>query len=228
MKTLLSIDWDFFVPEDAKFDLGHSESLFFLDFIWQTRVNLIDKLQTNGEEIEFWSTLRPFITDVSSVYVSDSHAYAHSLLQVLRNIDHIILVDAHHDCWKADSLGIDKNIKQIYCHNWLRCWLKAKKTRRATWIVPSWSDGCFILPTDMTSQVKVVSSMNNWEPCKVDQVHVCRSGCWTPPWLDGKFIDFITESRMSPFKLQMNEWDPLVMRWSPDYLKKLQATKESS
>ena len=96
MKTLLSVDFDFCVPEDPNCDLGHYETEDHLDMMWRARGGLLDTIKTNGEEEGFWASLGGSIDGVRSTYVSDSHMYAYRLL---KGIDHIVLVDAHHDCW---------------------------------------------------------------------------------------------------------------------------------
>jgi hypothetical protein len=216
MKTLLSVDFDYFVPEKQEYDFGHSETLMFLSMIWSTRMFYYDHIKTTGGEEQFWNLLNSKVSVVKSgTFVSESHAYAHSLLH---GIGHIILVDAHHDCWYGDSLGIDKTVKDIYCHNWVREWLKGNKKRRVTWVQPEWSVGNFSVPTDLLDRVTVISEGDDWGVKQIDRVHICRSGCWVPPWLDQKFINFVNNRGGSIVKMQDGDWDPMVKRWTDEYL----------
>lgn len=220
MKTLLTVDWDYFCPEKPEWDLGHSESLAFLDMMWRTRFGLMDKITTNGAEKGFWKALGTFGKGTALTYVSDSHIFAYGLLS---GIDHVLIVDAHHDCWKEDSLGVEKAQRKVYCHNWLRVWLSKSKKRSATWLVPAWSEGQFSLPDDMKGRVDVIHSIEKWGDKPIDRVHVCRSGCWTPPWLDRKFIEFVEERGGIPIKQQDGHWNPMVERWSEADLAEVRA-----
>ena len=212
MKTLLSIDWDFFVPEKVEWDFGHQETLFHLNFLWTTRLAYFDQMKTTGAENSFWD--KTGLGTKPCTFVSDSHCFAYNLL---RGIDHVVLVDAHHDCWKADSLGTDDG-DGIYCHNWLRAWLKGNKKRRATWVCPEWASGSFILPKDI-DRVEEVCEMPSLKDMNVKTVHVCRSGCWTPPWLDKKFIDFVNGRGAQVFSIQNDEWNPMIERWTEEEIK---------
>lgn len=208
LKTLLTVDWDYFVPERPEFDLGHSESLAFLDMMWRSRVGLLDQIKADGAEIGFWDRLGASLKGAGPTYVSDSHLYAYSLLS---GIDHVLLVDAHHDCWQEDSLGISKGEGKIYCHNWLRAWLGKGKRRRVTWVCPEWSKGWFEVPKDLKGRVSIVDKVEG----KIDRVHVCRSGCWTPPWLDKQFIGFVESRKVLAINLQRDGlWNAMAERWT--------------
>jgi len=210
LKTLLTIDWDYFVPENPEFDLGHAEAPIFLDMMWRGRFGLLDHIRANGAEKGFWDSLGASLNGAGPTYVSDSHMYAYSLLS---GIDHVLLVDAHHDCWQEDSLGIDQGEGKIYCHNWLRVWLSKGKQRRVTWVRPEWSKGGFEVPKDLKRRISVADKVEG----KIDRVHVCRSGCWTPPWLDGQFIEFVENRKVLSVNLQRElPWNPMAERWTEE------------
>jgi len=208
------------VPEDSTFDLGHSESPMFLDMIWQARIGLFDKIKTNGDEKGFWNRLGGSLDGIVPTYVSDSHAFAYELL---RGIDHVLLVDAHHDCWREDGLGVEKREIKIYCHNWLRVWLSKGRNRRVTWVRPKWSEGLFEIPKDLRKRVSLTDKIDG----KIDRVHICRSGCWTPPWLDKQFVQFVEERKAVVIKLQSDQWDPMVERWTEEFLRSLRDQEET-
>ena len=216
MKTLLSVDWDYFTPEDPKDDLGHSETEVHLDMMWRARSGLLDKIKTDGEQEGFWDRIGGSLSGVGSTYVSDSHMHAYSLL---RGVDHVILVDAHHDCWEEDSLGIETlGEGYIYCHNWLSVWLSKGRHRRVTWIQPEWSKGLYDVPKKLRKRVTVKSEIKG----KIDRVHVCRSGCWTPPWLDKQFIKFVEDRKSLKINMQDERpWNPMLERWTEDDLQEL-------
>ncbi len=58
MRTLITIDWDFHIPEDLFWDLGHRESLFFLSAVWSIRMGLYHRIKPTGTEKQLWDWLR--------------------------------------------------------------------------------------------------------------------------------------------------------------------------
>lgn len=207
--------------------MGHQESLIFLKMLWASRVGLYDKMNTDGNEIGFWNQFKG-VKFTSPAWVSDSHAYAYSLL---RGVNRVVIVDAHHDCWESDSLGVDKREKQVYCHNWLRAWLNGGKTRKALWIKPEWQDACE-LPKDMEKKVEVVVYSKGVDLGLEGSVtpHICRSGCWVPPWLDNAFRGFVAGFaglQKGVVPMQDGDWNPLMNRWTEEDLKQaLEAEKQ--
>jgi hypothetical protein len=225
MKTLLTVDFDFFVPEKPEWDFGHQESLLFLKMLWTSRMGMLDKMRTDGNEHGFWQQFAG-VKFTGPTWVSDSHSYAYSLL---KGVSRVVLFDAHHDCWEGDSLGVDKSERRIMCHNWLREWLMGGKNRKVTWVKPAWQDAC-TLPKDMKGKVKVITYSKGMELGLEGSVaaHICRSGCWVPPWLDKAFLAFVdgfvtTLSRGIPIPMQDGEWNALKERWTE---KDLQAAIE--
>jgi len=214
MKTLLSVDFDYWVPEKPEYDFGHSESLMFLKMLWMTRIMYHEAIKTTGQENNFWDLVKSKVPVVKKgTWVSDSHAYAHS---ITNGIGHILLVDAHHDCWEGDSLGLDNTVNDVYCHNWVRVWLEGDKRRRVTWIQPKWSVGNFSVPDDLRNRVKVISEGDDWGVKTIDRVHICRSGCWVPPWLDKDFVKFVNSRGGKVLKMQGGDWDPMAERWTEE------------
>lgn len=211
---MLSVDWDYFIPEKPEWDFGHNETILHLNVIWGSRMFLFDHMRTTGEEKTFWD--RCGINADTPMFVSDSHCYVHDFLD---DCDNVVLVDAHHDCWKADSLGSNEDSEYVYCHNWLRIWLKGKKNRKATWVCSDWAYDQFELPKDMTKRVKKVRELPVLKDLNVKRIHVCRSGCWTPPWLDKEFIEFVNCRGKPTAILQNDEWNPMCERWSDNDLK---------
>lgn len=213
---MLSIDWDYFVPEKPEWDFAHAENPFHILFIWSLRMGVISEFKTTGEEETFWESTG-LKDKISKVIVSESHAMAFDLAE---NVDHIVIVDAHHDCWKEDSvMGIDEG-KKVYCHNWLRVWLSKNKHNKATWVCPPSSMTNFPLPKDMKKRVKIVHEVPNLADMDVLKVHVCRSGGWTPPWTDKQFIKFVKDGTWKIVRVKTSQLNPLKQRWTEEYFRK--------
>jgi hypothetical protein len=226
MKTLVTIDWDFYVPEKPEWDWGHQESLLFLDIVWRSRLGLYEAVKTSGTEVGFWKELgRKVDMSRCKLNLSDSHCFVYL---IANEADTIILFDAHHDCWHGDNLGVDKEDHNIYCHNWLREWLIGSQSRRLIWVKPEWADERFVVPEDLEDRVEVLGYGDRMPVDRADWLHICRSGCWTPPWLDEAFVAFVKASGKDLKKanlLQNGEWNPLKVRWSKAELKKALANE---
>ena len=204
MKTLLTVDWDFFVPIDPMYDLSHREAPIFLNAIWKARIGLKNGIKTNGTQEGFWNRLGGIADGAGPTWVSDSHLFAHSLLS---GIDHVVLVDAHHDCWDQAKKG------QVECSDWLRVWLQGGKRRKATWVCPDWSKDLFSVPKDLCDKLIQASLGDLGGIGHIDRVHVARSGCWTPPWTDREFIKFVQDRGEGETLMQFLDWNAMRERW---------------
>ena len=202
----VTVDWDFFVPEKAMWDMAHKESEMFLTLLWAHRGGLIKEAVTSGEEKDFWKSLGKL---PKNAFVSDSHAYAYA---VTGEADRVVLFDAHHDCWQKEKDGL------VYCDNWLRVWLEGDESREALWVYPkhvieNWGEQ--EVPEDLRDRVETLEWNGSVDLDKVKAVHICRSGCWTPPWLDADFIKFIGHfSRVR--SMQDGVWDATKPRWTDE------------
>ena len=115
-KTLLTVDWDYFVPEEFTWDIGHRESIIFLDMLWHTRGRLIDEMKTSGEQVGFWSRVKDSLNiETNEIIVTDSHVH---VIDEAAKCNHVIIIDAHHDCWPLDAADPIK----LHCGNWLTGW----------------------------------------------------------------------------------------------------------
>jgi len=222
--TLLTIDWDYFIPEKLEWDMQHNESLLYLIHLWMGRGGFFkDLIKTNGEEIGWWDRLHHRGYDISEdpIYVSDSHLFAANL----GIYDQIITVDAHHDMWPAGTnyletlLGSEQPEGTVACHNWLRAYLSNVPTTTAYLVQAEWGKKIFgrIKPdapdyTDLWERVE-----EGWpEEADITCIHICRSGCWTPPWLDDQFLEFVHYPALPTVSLQEGEWDAMTSRWNDE------------
>lgn len=219
-RTVISIDWDFFVPEDVRWDFGHAENLMFLNMVWMTRTQLMDEMQTDGVEKNFWKTLQShYDLDGVDIEVSDSHSYGY---EACRHAEHLVLFDTHHDIWPWR-----KDADHVNCGNWARFWLMCDSRRRLTWVRSAHSIYDLKGYDDFGDRVQMLTWGEDALP-EIDflgSIHICRSGCWTPPWLDQNFIDFVNEGVETTATVEAEnvetdeDWNPLKCRWNDDDLK---------
>lgn len=233
MKILLSVDWDFFIPENPLWDLGHREAEMFLKMLWIFRGRYMEEMKLNGKEQDFWQQLTPMFFSAPSrdIFVSDSHLFAYPLAE---EAELLINFDRHHDCYEWPTVKQRRTEKkwQVVCDNWVSTWLSMDKKRKVLWIYPDdlnndETDGD-ILDLKNNPHVRGTERFNampyaalaSWTEllrCVSElTVHVCRSGCWTPPWLDQKFIDFVNGSGFKPQIMQDGIWHPMTLRWNLD------------
>lgn len=77
MTRLLTIDWDYFVPEDLMLDLGHRETSFGINTVWKVRAlgfahageAIESKVQTTGEERGFWDKIKAKFDQIGRAHV---------------------------------------------------------------------------------------------------------------------------------------------------------------
>ena len=213
MKVLLTIDWDYFVPEDPIWDLGHQESEIFLNGLWKMRAHLMSEMVATDGRLGFWKRLRRAVNfNVRKIAVSDSHL---AVFDLLPRPGRVIMFDAHPDCWPGSKGSVD-------CASWARHWLLSDKRNRLIWIQPKWSRWGF--PTDsrlhrgvLSRQARVLTGgefLRSFQGWRIDRLHVCRSGCWTPPWLDAKWQAFVRASGLPRRMVAEPPWDGWRRRWT--------------
>ncbi len=190
VKTLLTIDWDFFVPEAPNWGLHNFEEDFFIYDVWDIRAvykDMHNKMKTSGLERVFWEEVKNKLDlhKVNYVDVSDSHKLAYDIA-VENGVTKIISLDAHCD------MREEKNC--INCANWLMALLN--KGMEATLILSEYTNeridsiDCNGHKVDILDLKKFINSSGIID---VDYIHICRSGAWTPPWTDGVFNEFTRE-----------------------------------
>lgn len=230
----ISVDWDYFVPEDYMMDMQHQESVFYQTIIWEIRCgHLYPHMRTSGEEREFWSKLEPMTEKFRrNVSVSDSHVYVLADARFKQEVDTIILFDRHHDCWPIDPDA--RRMHQWYCHTWVRGWLEGDKSRHLVWVYPDYQD-----PNDFIDSCKGVRRLRSLPRKEFDPaeytfgelvaVHLCRSGCWTPPWTDQAFVNFVHAFGRKVRLLQTESpWNAMAPRWTPKEIEeKVAAMREA-
>jgi hypothetical protein len=134
----ISIDWDFFVPEDPIWDLGHRETELHLNYLWKTRGYLLNQMVTTSEEETFWDWCYSWAKPINNtISVSDSHLFALEDPAIC-SADVIVLIDQHHDLFGED-INLGNSESKINCGNWLKYWLQVDSSRKAIWVKPAHS-----------------------------------------------------------------------------------------
>jgi len=209
---VLSIDFDFWIPEDPMLDMGHFESELFIRVLWQTRlvsdINLKKTLTVSMTETPNPRGLANFLSGKgltaapNQMAVAESHASILHYLEGLNNLD-IIHIDAHHD------FGYGENVKDD-CAGWVRKLVEENRVRRVRLFYPTWRqkermDVDWREETDERVEqwrangvvVEVHHGLENVpDNFHVEKTFVCRSGAWSPPWTDMTFLAMVQHLMM--------------------------------
>lgn len=136
----LSIDWDYFMLEQAQWKWAHSESATFYSLIWEVRLalalsrgidlkNEIALSHAAPTPASFWTTLERMgydFTNVKAVYVGDSHRHANDVFRRSHmagpslSCTRLVNFDAHHDLtYNIKSFEKEALTNTVTCENWL-------------------------------------------------------------------------------------------------------------
>lgn len=211
MKTLLSIDWDFFFPDVAPYDWGHQESPLFYETIWITRCasfNLLTKQLAINTMLPDQKLLKSFwdrivVGKPEQLFIADSHL---ELYKILEKIGPCLIdnYDAHHDFGYSNSFG------HIDCGNW--AWRAYENGLNPSYrlFYPEWREKCreeipSWYPRDTEGDLLAIFTGLNESPNYYDYIFICRSSAWTPTWCDNEWMKFIRYWD-SPWSLSRNVW----------------------
>jgi len=190
-KTVLSIDFDYFVRENPMWDFGHNEDQsVFRHTAWIARymsTNLYEECdpakyadmmpKSMPSELEHAG----FLMKNARMFVADSHKDAYKAIKKVGECE-IYHFDAHSDMYPG---MVDMN-----CGNWLLKLYESGKCK-VNWIYPKWMDE-FGGPDNKFNyniDVKKFSELNAVR--NVDLVFICRSSAWVPPHLDPQFVEMV-------------------------------------
>jgi len=253
MKTILSIDWDYFI--DATLDQrmeyfpdGGNEELpdYLLFQIWVNRYasSLIHhnkypesyNLRNCSTDSDELNSLYGLLAECTfnkkgpGIIVAESHKAIAELIEDYDEPVNLINIDFHHDCF-----GVHKQDTSIDCGNWLQVLFQRGDIFRTTWVsrLDSQTSNCTgtigirrIIDTHITT-------IDDIRPCHLDAIFVCRSGTWSPPHLDDNFIEMVLKLNQIAnldsivVEAQLNA---LCIRWSEqmdDMIKSYAATQLS-
>jgi len=205
-RTMLTVDWDFFVPEKAEWDWGHKEQPIFLSAIWALRVmgfyaqglDARQEVRSSGQERTFWSQVRNRfdLNTVKAVLVTESHADAYHAAK-LWQVGSVYNFDAHADLGYHGIANLQLSAgDDPTCEDWLgRLVLdgvRAVVAYPAHSLEHEFDNQRFSQLQTMTGRAQLTLASTILAgvrtPIPVTVLHLCRSGAWTPPWLDGRFL----------------------------------------
>jgi len=199
MKTILSVDWDYFFPDLSGFESQMNEkNAFYYEHIWPFRWGNVDLLnpKIKAKRIvhpnmklfrNFWGNLINFscLYDFNPflVYITDSHSKIEELIED-KGIKYIIHnFDQHHDVYYDNEIKLD-------CDNWV--YMLRNRIKQYHLYYPPWRKD---KPEGNLNEVKKhITSINYQLPdnlIKPNYIFICRSSCWTPPWSDKQWLNFI-------------------------------------
>jgi hypothetical protein len=218
MNTALSIDFDYWIPEDPAMDFGHREAPFYINHLWVSRLADFAALDKDLQELlHIDRTLAPQPQELydflkkrrirflkTRTAVAESHASVIDFLQDLPDLN-LIHVDAHHD------LGYHgpEHLNPANCDNWVRY---LHNLRRLLLIYPEWRKqerydledaihGVEALRKQGV-EVEVAYGLDAMpKNITLKRLFFCRSGAWTPPWTDGFFMEMVLPFLFGPKKV---------------------------
>lgn len=202
-KTILSIDFDFFVKEKLEWDWGHKESPLFIEVVWPIRastmlaqgLDIIAETSVIGNPEDLIRDLEKLKWEFRKKFklsIAESHSSAYYALKGKKNLE-IINIDAHHDITYGQT-------EHLNCGNWIACLALEGSVSKVTIVYPEWrKKDNFDYPSDNTLEildklgveVNIVYGIESLAPKTISEVFIARSGAWVPPWTDDSFMDFI-------------------------------------
>lgn len=201
MNTLLTIDWDYFMPYISMMNTSYMENKSNIINHWY-KMYLENKsfgrdltqIMRSADFLKgFWDRLRKkfkYDKDMKMI-VSDSHKEAYYVAKEFE-CKEVINIDAHTDLGYG---GMESLNFEVNCANWLGKLFKDKVIDKGEILLSPYSaeepDDFQEINNSFNIQYKDIDSIE--ENLDVKAIHVCRSGAWTAPWLDCEFDEFVRE-----------------------------------
>jgi hypothetical protein len=236
----LSIDFDFFVREDLRWDWGHheaaedSENWWSLN-AWMARYctssfNIFDETDPR-KHADVPPTQKFFIVASQSkgllfgnkanmwkrrLGIAESHVHAFRFFRESSTpADMVVNIDAHHDVYtNADE--------SLSCENWVSHLHQEWPTTQFVQVYPKWVDIDTQWDDEYAATIAVPLQVSTWKNfvapfgAIVRDIFICRSGAWTPPHLDQQFIELVKCAPARANNIQL--LDTICDRPSPTYV----------
>lgn len=201
MNTLLTIDWDYFMPYINMMNTSYMENKSNIENHWYKMYlenkycgRDITKTMRSADFLNgFWDKLsEKFKFDENTkLIVSDSHKEAYYAAKEF-DCNEVLNIDAHTDLGYG---GMESLNFEVNCANWLGKLLKDKVIDKGEIVLSPYSiedpDDFEEINNNFNIEYKDIDAIE--ENTEVKAIHICRSGAWTAPWLDCEFEEFIKE-----------------------------------
>jgi len=225
VRSLLSIDWDYFIPLKREWLNSYAETPKNIEWIWNKRYiesalkgNDLEKSVDVAVPLKnFWNKIKEHFNFAESikVYVSESHMLSY-YIAITNKCEEVYSFDAHTDLGYA---GINSVNFGLNCANWLGKLLNEEKIKKAHII---YSPYTFEKPDNFRDfnnlfSIQYYRNINVLpQGIYIVAIHICRSGAWTPPWLDNKFEEFIKNLNLpyKVIKLYKRDWNVKKLSFS--------------
>ncbi|MBD3387415.1 MAG: hypothetical protein GF414_00540 [Candidatus Altiarchaeales archaeon] len=233
VKRILSVDFDYFYPDSAPYDWGHSEnySPVLANMLWHARAGNVN-LMTGDDALEsyrpsvptnFWSRV---LKNKPRAYIADSHVEIWDLFEDQPGSSNVVVsYDAHHDCGYGIKTPEDAlKISSVDCGSWGLMGKVTGRIRSLQLYYPAWRKKAPETLSEVHGIFDVPAQTKYALPAKpeaFDLVFICRSGAWTPPWYDEEFFKFVESSG-----LEYEAMDEVEEPRSPDMVQAKHLAKE--
>lgn len=207
--NILSVDWDYFFPNQEWFDWGHSEKSIFMETAWQwragnrnllTSARAVDVFRTDPERLnKFWEHIYYGSRDFPNILVvAESHKDIVDMFASYSKPFHVYNFDAHHD------LGYTHN-DHVDCGNWASKYIEDGRIEKYVLIYPKWRKvepeaGVRDLKKRFGGKVFIKYEKEFLlMPTLFHAVFICRSSAWTPTWCDNEWTKFVSFWKVSKY-----------------------------
>lgn len=208
MLNILSIDWDYFFPDNLEFDWAMDDRQFlFYETIWPIRWGHMH-LETEKYAKDIYhpdhQLLNGFLDKVlinskpALISIADSHTDIKHLINLFPAKVNIYNFDQHHDIYYGNELP--KKESEPNCGNWVGYFLDRIESYHLFY--PPWRESNL----EHVGKLLHTNSVSFTIPKHLPEFHmvfICRSSPWTPSWSDNYWIEFIEYFKTNyPY-----EWD---------------------
>ena len=207
---ILSVDWDYFFPDNHIYDWGHGETthqnLLYGQIIWPLRYHNRSIYDPHNEDLKaskhYWPSevlLKNFWQKTvkscpAVIILADSHLRLaeHVFSTIGEHVtekfyfDQIDNYDAHHD------YGYHKSKNDLVdCGNWARVLVQKGYVKQYKLYYPPWRRE--MEEGHKHECVRKAKYTIQRKPQDYAIIFVCQSRSWTPPWADNRFTFFVNE-----------------------------------
>lgn len=192
--NILSIDWDYFFPDNTAFDWSMDDQQFiFYETIWPIRWsnrNLITKKFAKDVYHPDLQLLNGFLDKIlinsnpAMLSIAETHSDIQHLIDLFPAKVSIYNFDQHHDIYYQNL-----RTKFLNPGNWVSYFFDRIESYHLYY--PAWRKSN---PEHTDKRLNYTTSISYDipnDPPEFQMVFICRSAPWTPSWSDHHWIEFI-------------------------------------